>query len=215
MSDKATQDEAKPAEASQPDPIQQMRERGKSPELAAVLAWLIPGSGHLYAGFRVKGIGALVFVLGLFTWGLLLSRGDAVSLRKDNGHEYAFLAQIGAGLPTLVGLAYNHEKIPGFKPEWPDINDPADSDRYAARLPDNDTGLLFTMIAGLLNLLLIHDALNGVPGGIARREEEERRKRRIAALRKELEEERSKQAAEAAETVSDEAKAATEETQQL
>src|SRR5690606_5618993 len=93
--------------------------------------------------------------------------------------------QIGAGGPTALGLAYNHGKLPAFlarPPERPHVEDPA----YAARLPDLDTGLLFTMVAGLLNLLLMHDVLSGVPGGLARRREEERRRRRREALRAEL-----------------------------
>lgn len=174
-----------------PDPIELMRERGKSPELAGALAWLIPGAGHIYAGFLIKGLGGMVFVLGLFFWGLLLSRGESVSLRKEGGHEYAFLAQLGAGGPTLLGLAYNHEKIPGLRYDPPDVSDPNQVEAYAARLPGNDAGLLFTMIAGLLNLLLISDALNGVPGAMTRRIEEKRRERRLAALREELAAERA------------------------
>lgn len=177
------------------DPADLMRKRGKSPELGAFLAWMVPGAGHLYAGHLVKGVGGLVLVLGLFVAGLALSRGDAVSLREVGGHEYAFLAQIGAGGPTALGLAYNHGKLPAFlvdPPEYPDFEDPA----YAARLPDLDTGLLFTMVAGLLNLLLIHDVISGVPGGLARRREEERRRRRREALRAELAAEQATAAAE-------------------
>ncbi len=42
------------------------------------------------------------------------------------------------------------------------------------------------MIAGLLNLLLVHDALGGVPGGLMRRREEKKRRERHDALRAEL-----------------------------
>ena len=168
------------------DPVEAMRLRGKSPELAAVLAWLIPGAGHLYAGHLIKGLGAVVLVLGLYVSGLVASRGDAVSLRAEVGHEYAFLAQVGAGLPTALGLAYSHGRLPKLQP--PDLSHPSllEDPAYAARLGDVDTGLLFTMIAGLLNLLLIHDALNGVPGALGRRVEERRRRERLDALRAEV-----------------------------
>ncbi len=190
MSERAAQ---RPAAGAEPDPDSELftdpaellRRRGKSPELAALLAWIVPGAGHLYAGHLVKGVGGLVLILGLFVAGLVASRGEAVSLREEVGHEYAFLAQVGAGGPTAVGLAYNHGKLPRFladPPEEPDYRDPA----YAATLPGVDTGLLLTMVAGLLNLLLIHDVLCGVPGGIARRREEERRRLRREALRAEL-----------------------------
>lgn len=168
-------------EAQAPDPARAMRERGKSPELAALLAWLVPGSGHLYAGHPVKGIAALVCVLGLHLAGLFLSRMEAVSLDKEEGHPYAFLAQIGVGLPTLVALGYTHGHLPGLPPARPDYQDA----EYVARLPDVDTGLLFTMIAGLLNLLLVHDALSGVPGALVRRLEEERQRERLDAIKAE------------------------------
>jgi len=173
-------------------PAEAMRERGKSPELAAFLAWVIPGAGHLYAGHRVKGAGGLVFILGLFLYGLLLSRGEAISLENEKGHPYAFLAQVGVGLPTGVGLLYSHGKLPGgWHLERPRTRDEWKAPEYARTLPDVDTGLLFTMIAGLLNLLLIHDALGGVPGGQARRQEERRRRKRLDALREELAQEQA------------------------
>ena len=180
MTEPAARDDA-PAPDSD-DPVEAMRLRGKSPEVAALLAWLIPGAGHLYAGYRIKGTGGLVLLLGLFLTGLFCSGAEAVSLRPEGGHEYAFVAQVGAGLPTLLGLAYTHGKLPGSPAEAPDHRTP----EYAARLPAIDTGLLLTMVAGLLNLLLIHDALSGVPGGRARRRDELMRRRRLDALRAEL-----------------------------
>jgi hypothetical protein len=168
------------------DPIDAMRARGKHPEVAAVLAWLIPGTGHLYAGHPIKGLVSLVLILGMFLAGLWVSRCEAVSLDGEMGHPYAFLGQVGVGLPTGLALAYTHGKLP-WKPdrEGDDWQSPA----YVARLPQVDTGLLLTMIAGLLNLLLIHDALNGIPGALHRRLEDDRQRRRLDALRAELERE--------------------------
>ena len=80
-----------------------------------------------------------------------------------------------------MALAYSHGRLP-WKPPEIDIHDEA----YIARLPAVDAGLLFTMVAGLLNLLLIHDALCGVPGATLRRQEEERRRAAREALREEL-----------------------------
>lgn len=167
-----------------PDPIEAMRLRGKIPELAAVLAWLVPGLGHLYAGYPIKGAVALVLLLGMHVAGLVVSRGDCVSLDQEHGHPYAFVAQLGAGLPTGAALAYAHGKLP-WKPPALEVHDP----EYVARLPDVDVGLLFTMVAGLLNLLLIHDLLCGVPGAALRRAEEARLARRLEALKAELQRE--------------------------
>ena len=167
------------------DPAEQLRARGRSPELAAFLAWMLPGLGHLYAGYPLKGLLALVLLLGMWVAGIWLSRGEAISLDGEEGHPYAFVAQVGLGLPTGLAVLRTKGKLPGVAA--PDLDparhrDPA----WIARLPDQDTGLLFTMVAGLLNLLLIYDALQGVPGAVARRAEEERLRRRIEALRQEL-----------------------------
>ena len=164
-----------------PDPVEAMRLRGKIPELAAVLAWLVPGLGHLYAGYPIKGAAALVLLFGMHVAGLVVSRGDCVSLDQEHGHPYAFVAQLGAGLPTGVALAYAHGKLP-WQPPSLKVEDP----EYIDRLPDVDVGLLFTMVAGLLNLLLIHDLLCGVPGAALRRAEEARLTRRLEALKAEL-----------------------------
>ena len=126
-------DSAKADEPVLEDAAETLRARGKSPEVAAVLAWLIPGAGHLYAGHLVKGGGTLVFVLGLFVWGLFLSGGEAVSLDNTAGHPYAFLAQVGVGLPTGAGLAYSHKVLerPTTKAERVDI-------RTGRSLPDSE-----------------------------------------------------------------------------
>lgn len=170
------------------DPIDVMRARGKHPELAALLAWLIPGAGHIYAGYPKKGVASLVLVLGTFLAGLWVSRCEAVSLERDMGHPYAFIAQVGVGLPTGVALAYSHGDLP-WKPDREEGY--FGTAAYVARLPDIDTGLLLTMVAGLLNLLLIHDALNGIPGALQRRLDEARQRRRLEAMRAELERQRA------------------------
>jgi hypothetical protein len=186
MSDAETKPD--PADAEPQDAVQLLRGQGRSPELAAALSWLIPGVGHLYARHFVKGGLSLILVLGLYTWGLLLSRGDAVSLDSQRGHPYAFVAQIGVGGPTLLALAHSKNKLPGFE------NPPrSDADyrepEYVSRLPDIDTGLLFTMVAGLLNVLLVYDAMRGIPGAIIRRTEDRRLQARLRDLRDELERE--------------------------
>ena len=148
-----------------PDPIEAMRERGKK--------------------HKVKGVLAFVLIGGLFLAGVVRSRGECVSLRKPDGHQFAFMAQIGAGLPTLAALAYDAEKIPGLTPGYKEILR-SDHDAYSRQVPRSETGLMFTMIAGLLNMLLVWDALSGVPGGTQRRINEARRKRKLDALRAEI-----------------------------
>ncbi|HZU95899.1 MAG TPA: DUF6677 family protein [Planctomycetota bacterium] len=163
--------------------VAECRARGRHPEVAAVLAFLLPGLGHVYLGKQFKGFVAFVFLVGLYAAGLFITRGECVSLDKEWGHPYAFFAQVGCGLPTGLALLRTHvesvKKVVGgddtvhqYPKPW-DSQDDAEKEAFTKRLPALDEGLLYTMIAGLLNLLLIHDALLGAPGGILRREPKE------------------------------------------
>ncbi|MCA8920952.1 MAG: hypothetical protein KDD82_04025 [Planctomycetes bacterium] len=171
------------------DAQQAMRDRGRIPEVAGALGWLVPGLGHVYGGFPKKGLVSMVLVLGMYLLGLGLSRGDAVALHGDLAHPIAFVAQVGAGLPT--GLAYlrSRGKLPGFRDvpaEDVESEEYFQSEEFISRLPAVQTGLLFTMIAGLLNLLLAYDAFRGSPGAVARHLEEARLELRVQRLREEL-----------------------------
>jgi len=153
--------------------IADARARGRHPEVAAVLAFLIPGLGHVYLGKYFKGLVAFVFLLGLYASGLFVTRGECISLDRDRGHPFAFFAQVGCGLPTGLALLRSHtaevRKWFGGENDL-SLSDDVENAEYIARLPRLDEGLLYTMIAGLLNLLLIHDALLGAPGAILRRD---------------------------------------------
>lgn len=192
-----TKGEKTAKDAPEKDAAQLLREQGKSPELAAFLAWLVPGSGHLYVGQVVKGAVSLVLILGLFLAGLFISKGEVVSLDGERGHPYAFLAQVGVGLPTGLAVLHSKGELPGVAfapPEGKALRDPD----YVSRLPLVDLGLLFTMVAGLLNLLLIHDALRGAPGAVLRRAEERRIARRIERIKAELAAEKAAEGSDAA-----------------
>jgi len=172
--------EAPKTEGEQPSRIArciaEARARGRHPEIAAVLAFLIPGLGHIYLGKSFKGVVAFVFLVGLYAAGLFVTRGECVSVDKEKGHPYAFFAQVGCGLPTGLALLRSHsaevKKWFGNEPGADSYEErDYEKDEFVARLPKLDEGLLYTMIAGLLNLLLIHDAFLGAPGGLLRREE--------------------------------------------
>ena len=138
---------------------------------AGLLAWLVPGLGHLYLGRRFKGLAFLILINGLFLSGWIMSRGEAMSLHERDGHRYAFVLQVGAGGPTALSLLWTHlpDIAGGFEAEA--MEDYADARQeqwekpeYIARLPELDTGLLFTMVAGLLNLLVVFEAATGAIG---------------------------------------------------
>lgn len=123
------------------------RERGtdavkKSPEIAGILAWVVPGLGHFYLGKRLKGaVLGLALIIAFFVGAFTSGRG-AVSVKE---HRYAFLAQVGAGGPTFATLALSPH-LPAGKEDARRVD------------PLFDIGLLYTMVVGLLNIVVIGDA---------------------------------------------------------
>jgi hypothetical protein len=80
--------------------------------LAAFLAWLWPGAGHLYQRRYGKGVLFMVCILATFYYGLSLGSSNVVyaSFRKADGNlkqddsRYAYLCQVATGLPALPAL---------------------------------------------------------------------------------------------------------------
>jgi hypothetical protein len=145
----------------------------KDPYLAAFLAWLIPGAGHLYQGRTTKGLLFMICILGTFFYGLILGDGKVVyaSLRPGD-LRLPYVCQVGAGLPALPAMieAYRarNNKAPLFggmmvPPRLAQNNDGVDElaqwHRYLNR--NFELGTVYTMIAGLLNVLVIYDAWGG------------------------------------------------------
>lgn len=145
----------------------------KDPFLAAFLAWLIPGAGHWYQGRRHKAVLFFVWILGTFVFGLYLGEGRVVyaSLR-DSDRRLPYLCQIGVGLPALPALVQAARKTPLQFPIYKDfmappevsqvLNQEDELDRLQKRLHRYwEFGTVYTMIAGLLNILAIYDAWGG------------------------------------------------------
>ena len=73
--------------------------------LAGLLAWLIPGAGHLYQRRYFKGVVYMACIVGIFVWGSSLGEAKAVHLRWDGPDRDAktrhlplgYLAQVGVG----------------------------------------------------------------------------------------------------------------------
>ena len=145
----------------------------RDPFIAAFLAWLIPGAGHIYQRRYGKGGLFMVCILATFVYGLFLGGGKVVYASMRAGDErYAYVCQVGVGLPALPALVQSYRMNHGQGPLSlfgltimvpPDMN----------RMPDElaewnsdptikfDLGTLFTMVAGLLNILAVFDAWGG------------------------------------------------------
>lgn len=173
----------------------------KEPQVSALLAWLIPGLGHWYQGRKAKAVLFFVCIMGTFFYGLYLGSssdanigwGRVVYFSWREGHKrLPYLCQIGVGLPAMPALiqanrAFNNRKVwwNGFMapPKMPlrpgierDANEdqPTASDLYEKLHSYFELGTVYTMIAGLLNVLAIYDAWCGpVLTEPAKKEDEE------------------------------------------
>ena len=161
--------------ASRFDPVPvDLKNRG----LAAMLAWLWPGAGHAYQGRYGKAVLFMVCILVTYFWGLAMGDGHVVyaSFRKQD-MRYEYLLQMHVGLPALPALAQNFIVKGGGDPLFggkmappiliPGENHESTHDQKAewhGKLGFFfELGSLFTMVAGLLNLLAVFDAFSG-PG---------------------------------------------------
>jgi len=162
----------------------------KDPALAAFLAWLVPGLGHLYQGRRAKAALFFLCIMGLFTFGLYLGSsneqcidgngkigyGRAVYFSWKKGERtWAYLCQVCVGLPALPALVQasrmSHHKevfLGGFMaPPRPKGSNGANKlqptlhDLHRVLHRYFELGWVFTTIAGLLNVLAIYDAWGG------------------------------------------------------
>lgn len=79
----------------------------KNPWTAAILAFLIPGAGHLYQRRTFKGCLYLICILGTWLYGMQLGNWQAVYARtisNSTGNStlaWGYVAQFGVGLPAL------------------------------------------------------------------------------------------------------------------
>jgi len=170
----------------------------KDPELAAFLAWLIPGLGHWYQGRTAKGWLFFICIMGTFLYGLYLGSSQQVGWGRvvyfswrDGDKRLPYLCQVGVGLIALPALVQAN-RMYANKPVWwggfmapPRLDgggraDDANCDQPTAHrlhreLPRLfELGTVYTMIGGLLNILAIYDAWGGpVFSEPAKKDEEE------------------------------------------
>ncbi len=164
----------------------------KDPALAAFLAWLVPGLGHLYQGRIVKAGLFFVCIMGTFVYGLYLGGskelgwGRVVYFSWGQEKRLPYLCQVGIGLPAVPALV-QAGRMEGLKKVWlggfmapprAQSAGPPQLDSYGKPIDPNfdqptantlherlhyyfDLGTVYTMIAGLLNILAIYDAWGG------------------------------------------------------
>jgi hypothetical protein len=155
----------------------------KEPAVAAILDWLVPGLGHFYQGRTAKGLLYSISILSTFFFGLAQSHGRAVYASwTDWDRRYPFFCQVGVGLPALPALVQTYRVRSGEPPLAGGIMAPPATpaelnELHRALNRDLELGTVYTMIAGLLNILVIYDAFGGpvqlAPSGDKKKRAEE------------------------------------------
>lgn len=115
-----------------------------TPWKAALLAWLMPGLGHLYTGRWLRGVVFAAIVLALIFGGCSLDgklwRPAGNPLDVGPGTVSAFLTAISVGM----GLPYAALLVSGY--------------RGLVTSQGYEYGTTFLLTAALMNLLLVFDA---------------------------------------------------------
>ena len=153
----------------------------KDRTLAVFLAWLWPGAGHLYQGRHLKGLLFMATILGTFLFGFFLGEGRVVYAAWKPDFRWPYVCQVWVGLPALPALVEARRAKSGKEPLWPKHWYAPPKQRMGDGTNELDLllfrlnrffeyGTVYTMIAGLLNVLAIYDA--GCGPAYARREEE-------------------------------------------
>ena len=120
--------------------------------VAAVLAWVLPGAGHLLLRQAGRGVLLAMTIGTLWLSGLLIG-GISVVDRGD--HPAWFLGQMLIA-PSFVADAYRARLVREHGGSFAPDDDPPFEPAYGRA---HELGTLFTSLAGLLNLLAIIDIL--------------------------------------------------------
>ena len=143
----------------------------KNRYFAALLAWMVPGLGHLYQGRKGKALLYFVSICSLFFMGLILGDWRVVYWRwvnpLTNSEQFCinYLGQFFVGLPALPGLIQATLRMYNINPVlWGYLVEPTQNEingLYPRLGKFVEMGYLYTTIAGFLNVLAIFDALEG------------------------------------------------------
>ena len=114
--------------------------------VVALLAWLVPGAGHFYLGLRKRAVLLFIAIELTFFIGLYIGTVRIVNPAQS---MFWFLAQILTGLNTIVAYLFS-TTLPNLYPDFT-VTVIYDWSYYIA--------VLYTGVAGLLNLLAVLDTI--------------------------------------------------------
>ena len=152
--------------------------------LAALLAWAVPGLGHAYQGRYFKSAVFFITIFSTWVFGFAIGGQHVVYASWQPGDQrwhYAIQAATGmVAMPAILqGRHANRytdpqtgRSRPDYQPLWNGFMAPphrpvneAAADEvaawYAVKGAGYEMGTWYTVIAGLLNILVIYDAFGG------------------------------------------------------
>jgi hypothetical protein len=142
--------------------------------VAAVLAWIVPGAGHLYLGKRARGL-VILFTIGLTFWGGV-AMGGAMTVYSQ-AEPWWFAADMLTGVHGLAAWQYQQRiclrvqdvamrkaAAEGRSQDGPEgrielFEKELAAQRLALVAPADSVARAYSGVAGLLNLLCIFDAM--------------------------------------------------------
>ncbi len=112
--------------------------------LAGLLSWLVPGLGHFFLGDRARGLILLVSITATFWTGVAIG-GVRNTIDPNGDRKLWFVAQVCSGGNAIGALALRSAVAKSPQPKGSYLS--------------SEVAVHFTGIAGLLNILVILDAI--------------------------------------------------------
>ena len=113
---------------------------------AMILAYAVPGAGHLYLARRARAIAFFIVIVTMFVYGIAID-GELYTLAHSGGSLLRILASLGS---MGSGVMYFVAAVVGVHGDVASIT--------------FEHGTAFTITAGLMNLLLVLDAFDIAEG---------------------------------------------------
>jgi len=143
---------------------------------AGVLAWLVPGAGHLLLRRPVRAVILFVCIVGLFWTGVALGGTFTADPVKERAWFVGQMATGSSGMAAwyiqgaarekIINRLLEERKIPRSFPTgqdgeqwWNAFNQAAAEEGLALVYPTDTAARAYTGVAGMLNLLCIFDAI--------------------------------------------------------
>lgn len=117
--------------------------------IAGLLAWIVPGLGHAFLGDMRRSIILFVVITGTFWAGIYI--GSVQGTVAPASRKLWFVAQLASGGNALTAYALHR----AVDPESAKLPQLSPQQNWVAA----EVGVHYTGVAGLLNLLVVLDAI--------------------------------------------------------